>query len=295
MSLAEFPWPPLEEGSEAPVWSGSRFQCGAAVLRVLPYGDADSNWSESLTDLHEDAAGTDHPIDAASRRLAVESMLRLKGRPGLAVLDAGCSSGSALADLGRALPGAGLIGADYLRGPLENLARRAPGLPLLQFDLRKCPLPDASVDGVVCLNVLEHIDDDAAALRHLHRILKPGGIAHIEVPAGPGLYDIYDEVLMHHRRYRLRDIGRMARGCGFTVLRSTHIGFLANPAFWCAKKLHRRRLSLPDAEKRRIVAGRIRSTRRSLLLSAAFRAEILLGRVVPYPVGIRCVLVLGKG
>jgi SAM-dependent methyltransferase len=63
---------------------------------------------------------------------------------------------------------------------------------LLHFDLRHCPLPDGSFDGVILLNVLEHIKEDAAALRQIARILKPGGIAAIEVPAGRGLYDIYD-------------------------------------------------------------------------------------------------------
>ena len=50
--------------------------------------------------------------------------------------------------------------------------------------------------------MLEHVEDDQAAIRQVYRILQPGGVAVIEVPAGPDLYDIYDRQLMHHRRYR---------------------------------------------------------------------------------------------
>ncbi len=62
------------------------------------------------------------------------------------------------------------------------------------------------------LNVLEHIRGDALALRQVHRILRPGGVVVIEVSAGPKLYDVYDELLMHHRRYRLPSLARTLRG-----------------------------------------------------------------------------------
>jgi len=114
------------------------------------------------------------------------------------------------------MPHAQLIGSDYVRGPLEEVARRLPDVPLLQFDLVKCPLPDASVDVVVLLNVLEHIEDDVGAVRQLARILKPGGAVVIEVPAGPHLYDVYDKVLMHYRRYRLSGLKRLLRAAGLS-------------------------------------------------------------------------------
>jgi SAM-dependent methyltransferase len=244
--------------------------------------------------MHEEVAGRDHPIDLASRRLAVATMARLRGRPGLRILDVGCSSGFVLDDLRAALPEAGLIGADYLRAPLEKLAKRVSGIPILQFDLRRCPLPDASVDGITCLNVLEHIDDHEAAMRHLFRILKPGGLAHVEVPAGPDLFDIYDEHLMHHRRYRRGDLAGLARTAGFEVERATHLGCLVYPAFSLVKRRHRRLRSLPAEEKRRIVARQIGSTRRNLALAALFRLETMIGRFLPLPCGIRVIAVLRK-
>jgi SAM-dependent methyltransferase len=294
MSLSDFPWPAAGADRESPRWLGAEFQLGSRRLRVVDYDQTDSHWSESLTTMHEELSGAGHPIDLASRRLAVATMERLRGRPELRILDVGCSSGFALDDLRKALPEADLIGADYLRGPLEKLAERIPGVPLLQFDLRNCPLPDACLDGIVCLNVLEHIDDHEAALNHLCRILKPGGLAHIEVPASPGLYDAYDEILMHHRRYGRGELKRLGRAAGFVVDKTTHLGCLAYPAFWWIKKRNRRTPLASAAEKNQLVVERIAWTRHSPLVSGIFRLETTLSRWVSLPWGIRVIAVLSK-
>jgi SAM-dependent methyltransferase len=210
------------------------------------------------------------------------------------VLDVGCSSGFLLEDLRSAFPAATIIGADYIPQLLERLASRVSGIPILQFDLRNCPLPDGSIDAITCLNVLEHIDDDARALRQIYRVLKPGGIAHLEVPAGPHLYDIYDEHLMHHRRYRLAAFRRQCDVTGFRILTATHLGVFVYPAFSFIKRRHRRLLSLPAEEKKKIIAGQIRRTGRSLALDVLLRLETALPRCISYPVGIRCVVVARK-
>jgi ubiquinone/menaquinone biosynthesis C-methylase UbiE len=261
---------------------------------VASYETEPSHWSEDLTALHETESGRDHPIDRASRRLAVRTMHRLAGMKAPIILDVGCSTGFILEDLREGLPQAELVGADYLLGALESLARRIPDIPILQFDLRRCPLPDACVDGITCLNVLEHIDDHESALGHIHRILKPGGWAHIEVPAGPELFDIYDEYLMHHRRYRMGELVGMARAKGFTVKKATHLGFMVYPAFRWVKRQNRRHMAAPPAEKMQLVARQIRSTRTQPLLAAMIRLETVLGRILSYPCGIRCIVVLRK-
>ena len=294
--LTNFPWPALPGVAAPPQWREGGFWLEGQSRRVLCYDAADSHWSAELTELHESEAGSQHPIDRASRRLAVRSLTEYlpKDGAGPLVLDVGCSSGFVIEEIRAALPNAVLIGSDYILPPLEKLADRLPGLPLLQFDLRRCPLPDACVDAVTALNVLEHIDDDAAALREIARILRPGGLAHIEVPAGPGCYDIYDEQLMHHRRYRLRELLSKARAAGFGVLRATHLGCLIYPAFWFVKQRGRRSLGLPAEEKKALVAGQIRRTGDSALLDAALNLEARLGHFVNFPFGIRCVAVLRK-
>jgi SAM-dependent methyltransferase len=293
MLLDSFPWPPPPGSPANPRWNGHGFDWGGQTTRMLAYGTDESHWSDDLTSLHEVEAGRDHPIDLASRRLAVSSMARLRVSAPI-ILDVGCSTGFVLEDLRQALPHAGLISADYLREPLEGLAKRMPDIPILQFDLRKCPLPTACVDGITCLNVLEHIDDHETALAEIHRILKPDGIAHLEVPSGPSLYDIYDEHLMHHRRYRLPELVAMARRKGFEILKATHLGFFVFPAFALAKLRNKKRLSLPAGEKTKLVVQQIRQTRNSHLFAFVMPIETALGRFMSYPCGIRCILVLRK-
>jgi 2-polyprenyl-3-methyl-5-hydroxy-6-metoxy-1,4-benzoquinol methylase len=147
------------------------------------------------------------------------------------ILEIGCSSGFMLMLARERLPNARWIGSDYVRGPLEKLAAEVPQLPLLHFDLRTCPLPDDSVDAVLLLNVLEHIDDDALAMHQVHRILRPGGVAVIEVPARPELYDVYDELLMHHRRYTGAGLRQLLLTAGFEISRFSHLGTLLYPLF----------------------------------------------------------------
>jgi len=293
IDLESFPWPAPPGCGGRPNWTGSNFEVDGKPVRILAYHAEASHWSEDLTSLHEAEAGRDHPIDVASRRLAVGSMRRL-ALAAPTILDVGCSSGFVLEELKSALPRARLIGADYLSGPLEGLAQRMPDMPILQFDLRRCPLPSACLDGVTCLNVLEHIDEHEVALAEIHRILKPGGIAHVEVPAGPDLYDIYDLHLLHHRRYRLTEFVAMARKAGFIVEKATHLGFFLFPAFWWVKKRNRRKLKLPAKEKARLVAAQIRSTRASPLFAALVNLETVIGRYLSFPFGIRCVVVLRK-
>jgi ubiquinone/menaquinone biosynthesis C-methylase UbiE len=291
--LSSFPWPKPSGSGSTPIWNGHAFELSGGTSRVLQYDAESSHWTDDLTSLHETVAGRDHPIDLASRRIAVDSM-RCMTMPAPIILDVGCSSGFVLEELRSALPRAQLIGADYLPGPLLGLAKRMPGMPILQFDLRNCPLPAACVDGITCLNVLEHIDDDESALIEMYRILKPGGVAHIEVPAGPELYDIYDEHLLHHRRYRLDELASLARKSGFVLTKSTHLGFSVYPAFWWVKTRNRRKLGLPAEVKARLVADQIRSTRSNPVFAGLVKVETFVGQLLSFPIGIRCVVVLRK-
>jgi SAM-dependent methyltransferase len=289
--LDNFPWPKPKNGHEVPIWRGDTFVLGTERHRILEFGEAESHWSPELTALHEEEAGENHPIDRASQKLAVASLKQFLYAKAPIILDIGSSSGYVLSEIRHAFSDAALIGSDYLLPPLLALADKMPGLPILQFDLRQCPLPDNCVHAVTALNVLEHIDQDEEALAQIYRILRPGGVAHIEVPAGRGLFDIYDEQLLHHRRYRLRDLTTMARRVGFELLKKTHLGFVVFPAFWLTKKRNRRLLSLPDAKKRKIVAAQIRGSQQSKALASCLALERFLGRAVSYPWGIRCVVV----
>jgi ubiquinone/menaquinone biosynthesis C-methylase UbiE len=143
--------------------------------------------------------------------------------------------------------------------------------------------------------VLEHVDDDVQALKEIRRILKIGGLAHIEVPASPSCYDLYDEVLMHHRRYKASDLAQMCREIGFSIEAITHSGFFAYPMFRLVKTRNRYlHKNLQLKEKRKIVIKHIRETNQNWLLDQAFSFERFLGKWIRYPAGIRAVLRLRR-
>ncbi len=290
--MLPFPFPPPRGSNEVPQWTGAGFRLGDRIVPVLEYSENEAGWSDDLTQLHEEAAGDAHPIDTASRNDALAQLAVRFGARAFTLLEVGCSSGFMLEALRRRFPSATVIGADVVRAPLYALADEHPSVPLLRFDLVRCPLPSESFDAVVMLNVLEHIDDDAAALAQTYRILKPGGVAVIEVPAGPHLFDAYDKALLHFRRYRLAELTQKLEGAGFAVERQSHLGFFLYPAFAMVKRLNQRRQAKPlDPEE--VVKNQASRTSKSRLLSLAVNLETALGKVVSYPIGIRC-LVVGR-
>jgi SAM-dependent methyltransferase len=280
----------LDSSTERPLWTGRGFRVGDRFLPVLSYKTGGSGWTDELTAFHEEKAGTDHSIDLASRKYALVQLRRFVPVLAAIVLEVGCSSGLFLRILRKRMPEAFLIGSDYVAEPLLRLARDLPDLPLLQFDLTRFPLPSQSLDAVVLLNVFEHIQDDSAAMAQVYRILKPGGIAIIEVPAGPHLYDVYDKLLMHERRYSFGQLKRLAVGAGFQILTQSHLGFFLYPGFWWVKRRNRKYVGHEETIQREIVAQNIGATRESRLLKTILRMELALGRWFSYPFGIRCLL-----
>ncbi len=96
-------------------------------------------------------------------------------------------------------------------------------------------------DTVVCLNVVEHVEDDVAALRNIGGALEVGGRAVILVPCGPWLYGTLDEVLGHFRRYTEEQLRDVAVQAGFRVERMLKFNRPGVPAWWLNGRILRRR------------------------------------------------------
>jgi SAM-dependent methyltransferase len=97
----------------------------------------------------------------------------------------------------------------------------------LGLDVRQGRFPDdvpvqGSFDVVTMLDVLEHIEDDAASLRAAGRLLKPGGLLLITVPALRWLWSDHDVVLHHHRRYTRGELVAKLDAAGFRVERVSY-------------------------------------------------------------------------
>ena len=115
--------------------------------------------------------------DAVRRRGIVREALA--ATPGERVLDVGCGPGFYCAELSSAVRSAGsVIGVDSSPPMLQLAARRCSGhdnVELRHGDATSLPVDDASVDGVLCVQVLEYVADPTVALAEMHRVIRPGG------------------------------------------------------------------------------------------------------------------------
>ena len=101
--------------------------------------------------------------------------------------------------------------------------------------------PAGEFDTVICLNVVEHVDDDAGALRNLRTVLRDGGRAIVLVPQGQWNFGTLDEVLGHKRRYDQAGLRGLAEGCGFEVHALLEFNRVGTIAWFLNGKILRRR------------------------------------------------------
>jgi len=87
-------------------------------------------------------------------------------------------------------------------------------------------VPVNSVDCTYSMNVLEHVDDDRAALSAIYERIRPGGRVIIYVPAFNLLYSKMDELVGHHRRYRRKDLVQKMKDANFQIDTATYIDSL---------------------------------------------------------------------
>lgn len=283
---------PVPRGhTSEPIWDGAGFIIGSESVPVLEYSENFEGWSDDLTQLHEEAAGDQHPIDVASRKCAIDQVHRHAAKPSAVIMDIGCSSGFLLKDLRSRLTDNFLIGADVVKAPLLKLASELKGIPLIRFDLLQCPLPARSVDVIVMLNVFEHIGDDTRAMRQAYELLTPGGALIVEVPAGPLLFGPYDVQLNHFRRYTSGELRGKLEAAGFRVTRKSHLGFFIYPVFALVKLKDRFLSKTPD---RQVVAQQAASTKNSWLMSVLMKAESKYLSGLPLPFGVRVTMTAVK-
>ena len=105
---------------------------------------------------------------------------------------------------------------DYLRRRLGAQLKAAP----MQLDLADPPTPALkpyNFDTIICMNVLEHVEDDVRALRFMHEVLVADGRAIILVPAFQFLYGTVDRAIEHHRRYTRKTLLPRMRTAGFEI------------------------------------------------------------------------------
>lgn len=158
---------------------------------------------------------------------------------GLHVLDAGCGTGGLIRRLGPSHPGWRWHGVDLETLACELARDRTTGTEIRQASVTALPFGDATFDALVSADVLYHVDDDEAALREFYRVLRPGGMAVINVPAYRWLWSYHDEAVHSRRRYGQREMLAKVTRAGFTSARATHWNALLFPLVVVRRKFFR--------------------------------------------------------
>lgn len=137
--------------------------------------------------------------------------------------------------------------ANY-RAELQSRFTANQNLTISSFDLSRIAPSEFKAnpfDTVVCLNVLEHIEDDQFALRQMHETIKPGGHLALLVPAHQFLFGAFDEAVGHYLRYGKQQLRQRLETAGFQV-EALHFFNIAATLPWLINGRVLRRAYLPN-------------------------------------------------
>ncbi|HEX8919293.1 MAG TPA: methyltransferase domain-containing protein [Chloroflexota bacterium] len=104
---------------------------------------------------------------------------------------------------------------------------------------------DRRLDTAVCLNVLEHVEDDVHALRNMRDTLQPGSRICLLVPVNKWLYGPMDAVDHHFRRYTKRELNAKLAEAGLTIEHQNYFNMLGILAWYLSNKILRQSMAQP--------------------------------------------------
>jgi SAM-dependent methyltransferase len=138
------------------------------------------------------------------------------------VLDVGCGTGGTMTLMP---PGWRRVGVDFASEAI-SFARSRGERDLARATAERLPFESECFDSVFALDVIEHCDDDAAAIAEVARVLRPGGTLILTTPAFMFLWSEHDQVVHHRRRYRRAALHQLITNAGFSVKRLTYFNAL---------------------------------------------------------------------
>ena len=172
-------------------------------------------------------------------------------RPGR-VLDVGCGTGLMLQHLKHWEP----VGLDFSTLAMSFCRRR--GLDhLVAGDVVKLPIRSGSMDLILALDLIEHIERDDLMIREFRRVLRPGGYLMATVPAHQKLWSDHDVALHHYRRYSYTGFRRLLRSAGFQPLKYSYgitFTYHAISSFrWLQRQWHRATHDVRDRPRAHLI------------------------------------------
>jgi SAM-dependent methyltransferase len=234
--------------------------------------------------------GRERILESVLRREAAWLRSPTGGGERRRVASVGCGPPAGLDWLASALAGRGtVIGLDAdpsgaLRRGVADRSQTIPsGVAFVYGSLEASPLRSASCDAVLALDVLEHVEDDAAALAQAAQLVRPGGLVLVTVPALPSLWGNQDVLSHHKRRYTARSLARTFDRAGLCLAWQSYFNTTFFPIIagvrWTRRLLGRTGGVASDFEHGR--PGRLNEA-----LLRMFAAERhLIGRI-PLPIGV---------
>ena len=221
------------------------------------------------------------------RELAVYLLKKHVGTlKGKRMLDLGCGPGVLLEDLKK--EGAIISGIDIFSSAVDFCKSR--GLNVKKADAIKLPFKEKNFDGVLSIDLLEHIENENRLLKEVKRILKKDSVFLMMVPAFSILTSSRDKRLGHFRRYNKKNLEKQLTKSGFQVLKSSYFVFFFFP-FWLFRVLVERIFP----QKREIqtdlmlMPGLLNTALLSIL-----RMENFLLRFIDLPFGVSIYLIVRK-
>lgn len=163
------------------------------------------------------------------RQRILERVLRreLERQLPLRAVSIGCGPAEGLAWLCRFTESCGwVVGVD---SDPHHARRVGSRVEYVVGNAKQLPFAPASCDLVLMLDVLEHLDDDASALSEAARLLAPGGLLLVTVPALPSLWGGQDVVSNHYRRYTKRSLTQAFRDADVAVPYVSYFNVLLFP------------------------------------------------------------------
>ena len=221
----------------------------------------------------------------AKRELSIRLLNKYAPAPGRLV-EGGIGSGRNLVEFQQL--GYDVTGLDLMQESVAHVKSRGVEDCHVHDLEEPWPVEDGSVNAVVLLDVLEHIEHPVQTLQHIHNALAEDGVAILTVPACPWLYSRWDEQLGHFRRYTAREFRRQAAAANFRVTWLNHWNSFTLPAAVAVRSWEKMfpKREHPDFPE-------VSSFTNSALLTAA-KAERWCMNRLPVPAGLSLAGVLSK-
>ncbi|MBI4854370.1 MAG: class I SAM-dependent methyltransferase [Acidobacteria bacterium] len=181
------------------------------------------------------------------RQKLIKQLLNKHLKKGSLVLDLGCGTGFMCETLIE--QGYKVIGLDKRPEGIKLAQEKFPQAVFLQADATNIPLEENTIDLVLLLDVLEHVDDKAL-LQEIFRVLKPNGLALITVPAMQWLWSYRDENAGHLRRYSFKNLKDVLKSANFQMEETNYYQFFLFPMILITRLFGRKKSTMRDLEEK---------------------------------------------